>query len=248
MLLLAFLLGFFLSIPFIYFIKEESIPLKMYLNTMAISFIDFFTIRKRNTFYKQLIIGSISGFIMALICEKILIIDLKSFLLIIVFELFSLALLYLAVYDFTYFEIPTILSLFVLILLIGINIVLIISGGLKSEYLLFGSNFYIPFNNIVAGIGAAMAIFLIVFFSKGKGMGSGDIILAGIMGLCVGMPGLIVGFYATILSASVIGLAFAARKGHIKGLKIPFVPFIVFGIIFAFLYSDFIISLLPMYY
>ena len=71
---------------------------------------------------------------------------------------------------------------------------------------------------------------LIVLLTK-KGLGQGDVRLAIISGILVGMDNLVPWLYITIFSALIYGLVLAKKKKKFKGLKIPFVPFMVLGII-----------------
>jgi prepilin signal peptidase PulO-like enzyme (type II secretory pathway) len=72
---------------------------------------------------------------------------------------------------------------------------------------------------------------LIVLLTKEKGLGQGDVRLAIISGILVGMDNLVPWLYITIFSALIYGLVLAKKKKKFKGLKIPFVPFMVLGII-----------------
>ncbi|KXK08708.1 MAG: Type 4 prepilin-like protein leader peptide-processing enzyme [candidate division WS6 bacterium OLB21] len=145
---------------------------------------------------------------------------------------------FLAVSDLVFMSVP-VLPLFVLLaVLLTVNVVLLIflgTGGLN----LWGNNVIYPVSNIVAGLILAFLVWLIVKATHEKGMGSGDIYLAGAMGLLLGLSMSFVAFYITILTATGVGLGFALYKKKLRGVPIPFVPFIVVGIITTFLlWSD----------
>ena len=79
--------------------------------------------------------------------------------------------------------------------------------------------------------GAAAAGFLLVFaLAYPRGLGMGDVKLAGVLGLFLGRD-VAVALAAGIISAAVLGAAVIARKGVAKGRKtaIPFGPFLAFG-------------------
>ena len=82
--------------------------------------------------------------------------------------------------------------------------------------------------NLVSGAGA-FAFLLVAVLAYPRGMGMGDVKLAGAMGLYLGasvIPALLVGF----LSGSVVGLAILAREGAAARKKaIPFGVFLALG-------------------
>jgi len=89
---------------------------------------------------------------------------------------------------------------------------------------------------IPASIGAGF-FFLLWFFSKGRAMGDGDIYVAGIIGLALGYPKLIIAYYVAFLTGSIVGvILILVRK---KGMKshIPFGPFLILGLGIASLYG-----------
>ena len=89
---------------------------------------------------------------------------------------------------------------------------------------------------IPASIGAGF-FFLLWLFSKGKAMGDGDIYVAGIIGMALGYPRLIVAYYVAFLTGAIVGvILILVRK---KGMKshIPFGPFLIAGLGIASLYG-----------
>ena len=83
-------------------------------------------------------------------------------------------------------------------------------------------------NSIVAGTGAFLA-FLLVFLLFPRGMGAGDVKLAGMLGLLVGYPGVVVALWlAVIVGGAVAALLLTfGRKGRKDA--IPFGPFLALG-------------------
>jgi leader peptidase (prepilin peptidase) / N-methyltransferase len=86
---------------------------------------------------------------------------------------------------------------------------------------------------LIAGVGAAGALFLVVL-AYPRGMGMGDVKLAGVMGLFLGvevLPALLI----AIVSGSIVGAVVMARKGVREGRKtaLPFGVFLAFGAIVA---------------
>ncbi|HQA99219.1 MAG TPA: prepilin peptidase, partial [Candidatus Dojkabacteria bacterium] len=97
--------------------------------------------------------------------------------------------------------------------------------------------FFIPdykdwaFQKLLGAIILGSVFQLIVLLTKEKGLGQGDVRLAIISGILVGMDNLILWLYVTIFSALIYGLFLAKKKKKFKGLKIPFVPFMVLGMV-----------------
>ena len=92
---------------------------------------------------------------------------------------------------------------------------------------------YLP-EQLIAGAAALLFFFLPALVHK-KGMGMGDVKLAGVLGLYLGwavVPGL---FIALILGV-VAGTAIIAMKGVSEGrrVKVPFGPFMAVGALIAF--------------
>ena len=95
---------------------------------------------------------------------------------------------------------------------------------------------------LIAGAGAFTAMLLIAL-AYPRGMGMGDVKLAGVMGLYLGLsviPALFIGF----LSGTVVGVAMIAREGSQARKKgVPFAPFLALGGLVALLVGPELISL-----
>jgi leader peptidase (prepilin peptidase)/N-methyltransferase len=91
---------------------------------------------------------------------------------------------------------------------------------------------------LIAGTGAA-AFFLAAVLAYPRGMGMGDVKLAGVMGLYLGRavaPALFIGLMAGVVAGAVI----IARKGATEGRKtaVPFGPFLALGAVAAIFAGD----------
>jgi leader peptidase (prepilin peptidase)/N-methyltransferase len=96
--------------------------------------------------------------------------------------------------------------------------------------------------HLISG-GAAFLFLLLAVLAYPRGMGVGDVKLAGVMGLFLGRavaPGMLIAF----LSGSLVGLAIMARKGVAEGrkTKVPFGPFLAFGALVALFAGDEIVD------
>jgi leader peptidase (prepilin peptidase)/N-methyltransferase len=95
---------------------------------------------------------------------------------------------------------------------------------------------------MIAGAGA-FTFMLVIALAHPKGMGMGDVKLAGVMGVYLGLsvvPGLLLGF----LSGSLVGVAIMAKHGA-AGRKrgVPFAPFLALGGLVALLVGPELVDL-----
>jgi leader peptidase (prepilin peptidase) / N-methyltransferase len=95
---------------------------------------------------------------------------------------------------------------------------------------------------LAAGAGA-FAFLLLAAVAYPAGMGMGDVKLAGVMGLYLGLS-VVAGLLVAFLAGSVVGIAMIAREGAAARKKgLPFGPFLALGGIVAVLVGDDLISL-----
>jgi len=138
-------------------------------------------------------------------------------------------LLVIAVYDYKHKIIPDMLS--------------IIFGFIAFVGLFFFSNFefYPHFPTVLeflSGIFLALPFALLWLVSKGTWMGLGDAKLALGLGWLLGLSRLLSGAVVAFWSGAIVGLILMAfSKNHGIKSEIPFAPFLVFGILIAFLFE-----------
>lgn len=134
-------------------------------------------------------------------------------------------------------EVHRTVSLVLMLVLLTISILLFFLKGSHTEILLFNNWVLSPYQNIMSTLILGSLFQLIVLISKEKALGQGDVRIALIVGLLIGMNNLVLWSYITVFSALIYGFVLGYRKGKFKGLKIPFVPFMVLGIITTILLS-----------
>jgi leader peptidase (prepilin peptidase)/N-methyltransferase len=84
----------------------------------------------------------------------------------------------------------------------------------------------------------AWAALLVIHLASPKGMGFGDVRLAGLIGVYLGWLSLghvLVGLFLAFLSAAVIGIALVATSVRTRKDKVPFGPFLALGAVAAVL-------------
>lgn len=97
--------------------------------------------------------------------------------------------------------------------------------------------------NLLVASGIAVFFFLIILFTKGKGMGGGDFKLSIFIGLALGWPLALVAVFLGFLTGA-IGSVMLILLGK-KSFKqtVPFGPFLALGSLIALVYGDRILDL-----
>lgn len=79
---------------------------------------------------------------------------------------------------------------------------------------------------LLAGLAAAAFFYLLVLVTRGKGMGMGDVKLAGLMGLLLGFPQILIALFLAFLTGAIIGVILILLGRKRFGEHIPFGPFL----------------------
>ncbi len=158
-----------------------------------------------------------------------------------IFEIF----LFFALYDVKHRIVPDKVIYPVIIISIIVNIFFALAMHFYPKMIFFNVvNDFSFLWNILAAILGGLFIGIIMFLTRGRGMGGGDLKLIIFMGLILGIKKLITAFYIAIIAGSLIGIIWGIRKGKIFGLKIPFALFLSFGSILSIIYGDYFWNLL----
>ena len=91
---------------------------------------------------------------------------------------------------------------------------------------------------VATGIGGLVAFWILVMVTRGKGMGWGDVKLAGVMGVILGWPAMIVAVLTAFLTGAVVAIILILRGKKHFGQTIPFGPFLVLGTIVALVWGE----------
>jgi len=101
------------------------------------------------------------------------------------------------------------------------------------------ADFHSPvMSSLIAGLGAALFFFALIWVSKGKWMGGGDVKLGFLAGLIVGWPKILFVFFLTYFIGSVVSLLLIAMKKKTWKSRIPFAPFMVSAILIILFFSE----------
>ncbi len=91
---------------------------------------------------------------------------------------------------------------------------------------------------LIAATLVTLFFFSLHYFTKGRGMGMGDVKLVFPLGLVLGWPNILVTLFAAFISGSIIGIALIVARGKKSARTIPFGPFLVFGTTLGLLFGD----------
>ncbi|MBP9814637.1 prepilin peptidase [Candidatus Woesebacteria bacterium] len=119
---------------------------------------------------------------------------------------------------------------------------LIPDGSIMLIFISAGMRLASAPSEIIANLMSAVVAYAIFYFlwwiTRGKGMGFGDVKLAGVLGLFLGFPDTILAFYIAFLTGAVVGvILILGRRAGMK-TKIAFGPFLIFGAIATLLFSQ----------
>jgi len=105
-------------------------------------------------------------------------------------------------------------------------------------------NYKSPFSGLLAGFVCAIFLLLIFLFTKGRGMGLGDVKFAVLGGMIVGLPLFPIWFFVAFLTGATTGIILIlGKKAGLKS-KIAFGPFLVISIPITLLWGQKIIDII----
>lgn len=103
----------------------------------------------------------------------------------------------------------------------------------------FSTTDFTIINYLLSAFGSFVAFLLLFLVTRGKGIGFGDVVYVFLMGLLLGYPNIILGFYIAFISGALISLILiGAKKKKLKGSTIPFGPFLVLGTIVCLFWGE----------
>lgn len=109
------------------------------------------------------------------------------------------------------------------------RIALVLSGIMKPADFLF---------SILGTLLITGFFFALWFFTKGKGMGFGDVKFCLPMGLLLGWPEMLVGVFISFVIGAVVGVFLIALGRKNMKAHIPFGPFLVLGTVIGLVYGN----------
>jgi leader peptidase (prepilin peptidase)/N-methyltransferase len=101
---------------------------------------------------------------------------------------------------------------------------------------------------ILSAAGAGLFFYLLWRFTKGRGMGFGDVKLAIFLGLLLGYPGIIAALYIAFLTGAMVGVILILKGGKTLKSKIAFGPFMILGAVLVIVFHAHILQLWKIYF
>ena len=95
---------------------------------------------------------------------------------------------------------------------------------------------------LLAALGASFGFFIIAWATGGRGMGGGDVKLVFAIGLLLGLGATLVALELAFVAGAAVGIGLMIRRRRRLGMQLPFGPFLIIGLIVAFLYGRDIIQ------
>lgn len=138
---------------------------------------------------------------------------------------FISVLIFIASYDFQFGEIPDEVSLPAIFL------------ALAGSFLSFTESFWSSLFGLLLGAGI---FFALVFFSRGKWMGGGDIRLAALLGALLGWQGFLLALLFASLFGSLVGVLQILLSGKSLRSAVPFGPYLALGAYVVLFFGEYI--------
>lgn len=163
--------------------------------------------------------------------SKILISKHQSFLLFTIYLLLITFLIIVTLFDLKYLLIPDRAILALSFLALVFNFLKI------TNYQLLITNY------LLTAVFSSLFLLILHLITRGKGMGLGDVKFAFFMGLFLGWPRIIVGFYLAFLTGAIIGVILILMGRKKFGQLVPFGPFLVLGTFISWFWGSELINL-----
>lgn len=119
--------------------------------------------------------------------------------------------------------------------------------GTSSLYLLY--NYFLTkdisllYQSLLSAFFVFLFFFSLFYFTKGKGMGFGDVKFVIFMGLFLGFPNIVVALFLSFFLGAIIGIVLIVLKRKKMKSQVPFGPFLIAGTLVAYFYGEKIIEL-----
>ena len=113
---------------------------------------------------------------------------------------------------------------------------------LTGFYLLI-TNYGLLITNLFSGLAAAGFFGALVWLTKGKGMGLGDVKLAGSMGLILGWPRIALAIILAFLTGAIVGVILVLLNKKTMRSQIAFGPFLIAATFISLFWGEKIIKI-----
>lgn len=132
------------------------------------------------------------------------------------YSILSTILLLIAFIDIKHMVIPDILTILAIIITIGYKVL---------YYSLYGNEFII--SQVLVSILIPVILFILLMALPGDGIGEGDIVLGGLLGLILGIDKIVILLIISFGLFIIISLVMMNNQGRKLSIKFPFTPFMI---------------------
>jgi len=147
--------------------------------------------------------------------------------------LVGLILIYLFIIDLNYMILPD-KPVFLLLFVAIIYRIVLVASGIMQLNDLYGA--------LLAALLSFLFFYSLWFFTKGKGMGFGDVKLVIPLALLLGAPKMLICLFLAFIIGAVVGIILLVfGKGKLK-TAIPFGPFLILGTVLSLIWGDALFS------
>lgn len=112
--------------------------------------------------------------------------------------------------------------------------------ALFYSYFLLSSNLFVE--HVFAAFAAGLFFLVIVLATFGRGMGQGDISLAFLIGLVLGVKPTMLAIFLAFLTGGLISVLLIALGRKRFGQTVPFAPFLIFGFFVSLFWGSWLIN------
>jgi len=98
------------------------------------------------------------------------------------------------------------------------------------------------FSHVLTAVAAGLAFLALWFFTRGKGLGFGDVKLVTLLGLLFGYPHTIIALYIAFLTGAGVGVILIMTHQARMKSRIAFGPFLIIGAVCAWIWGENILS------
>lgn len=95
----------------------------------------------------------------------------------------------------------------------------------------------------LSALGAGGFFYALWYFTKGRGMGFGDVKLAFVLGLFLGYPTIVIALYIAFLTGAFLGVILIIVGSKKLKSKIPFGPYLIAGAVISYIAQPYLLSL-----
>lgn len=224
--------------------NEVKIDINKFVLIPLSSLLLYLKVKKNKKDYFSLLFTEIYGIILGIV-SVFMLYDLNNYynlnfnealIVITSFAFCILGLLYFSVFDILTLSIPAKFVKYIYLFTIVINLIVAVVRFLSLRFSSETIWENVPLGslgNIIMALVFWIGLWVLVKVSGEQALGSGDIDIAGIIGIMLGFPASVSAIFFTLMVGGIVALIYAIGLSKIKNVLIPFVPIMTLGFVLA---------------